>query len=136
MKVMFDTNVLLDVFQNRRPHYRNSAFCVHEVLKGTLEGWIPAHAITTFYYLLERDVDEKTAREAVQWLLVSFQTAPCDHSLLTDACVSGISDFEDAVVALSAARVGCSHIVTRNGPDVSGSPVSALSPAELLERLN
>ena len=43
MKVMFDANILLDVFQNRQPYYRDSAFCISEALKGTLEGWIPAH---------------------------------------------------------------------------------------------
>lgn len=38
----------------------------------------------------------------------------------------------DAVVALSAARVGCAHVVTRNSPDFSGSTVPAVSPMELI----
>ena len=119
MKVMFDANILLDVFQNRQPYYRDSAFCISEALKGTLDGWIPAHVVTTFYYLLEKHAGKKMAREAVEWLLANFQTAPCDHMLLTEACASEIPDLEDAVVALSAARVGCAHVVTRNSPDFS-----------------
>jgi predicted nucleic acid-binding protein len=135
MKVMFDANILLDVFQNRQPYYRDSAFCISEALKGTLDGWIPAHVVTTFYYLLEKHADKKTAREAVEWLLANFQTAPCDHMLLTEACASEIADLEDAVVALSAARVGRAHVVTRNSPDFSGSTVPAVSPMELIKRL-
>ena len=37
MKVLFDTNILLDVFQNRQPHYETSAACVNEVLKKSIE---------------------------------------------------------------------------------------------------
>lgn len=50
MKVMFDANILLDVFQDRQPHYVASAACVNKVLQGAIEGFIPAHALTTFYY--------------------------------------------------------------------------------------
>ncbi len=46
MKVLFDTNILLDVFQNRQPHYETSAACVNEVLKKSIEGIIPAHALS------------------------------------------------------------------------------------------
>ena len=35
MKVMFDANILLDVFQNRQPYYRDSAFCISEALTVT-----------------------------------------------------------------------------------------------------
>jgi len=135
MKAMFDANTLLDVFQHRQPHYRDSAFCISEALKGTLEGWIPAHIVTTFYYLLEKQTGKNAAREAVEWLLANFQTAPCDHMLLTEACASEIPDLEDAVVALSAASAGCEYIVTRNSPDFKDATVPAVSPAELIKRL-
>ena len=132
MKVMFDTNVILDVFQNRQPHYHASAQCMNKVLAAVVEGWVPAHAVTTFYYVLAKSAGAETAREAVQWLVTSFHVAACDGAALAEACASDMADFEDAVVAISAARTGCSHLVTRNLSDYVGSPIPALSPDDLL----
>lgn len=134
MKVMFDANIILDVFQNREPYYRDSAFCVNAALNGTIEGWIPAHVVTTFHYIIEKHANRTEARKAVEWILASFRTAPCDAALLIRACASDIPDFEDAVVAASAAREQCAFIVTRNHTDFSGSPTPAVLPAELVAR--
>ena len=68
MKVMFDTNILLDVFQNRHPHYEMSAECIDTALSGIIEGFIPAHSLTTFYYVLKRFRGKEAAREAGAWL--------------------------------------------------------------------
>lgn len=130
---MFDTNVLLDVFQNRQPHYAASAACVNKVLRHEVEGYIPAHVVTTLYYVLRKHRDAQVARDAVTWLLARFDVALCDHGVLEDACRYGMADFEDAVVSASAGHAGCVHIVTRNLGDFTESPVPALSPAELLE---
>ena len=48
MRVMFDTNVLLDVFQSRQPHYAASAGCVNKVLQGKLEGFV-AHPDLAYF---------------------------------------------------------------------------------------
>jgi len=135
MKAMFDTNILLDVFQNRQPHYGASAACLNEVLYGQAEGSIPAHAMTTFHYVLRKYRDEDTARDAIRWLMKHFCAASCDHAVLEAACASGMTDFEDAVVAFSAERAGCICIVTRNVNDFRGSPIPAFSPEQFLDRL-
>ena len=83
---MFDTNILLDVFQNRQPHYAASAGCVNKVLHGNVEGFVPAHVLTTFYYVLKKYRDARVARDAVTWLLARFSVASCDHAVLDEAC--------------------------------------------------
>lgn len=135
MKVMFDTNVLLDVFQNRQPHYEASAGCINRVLQGQIEGFLPAHVLTTFYYVLRKYGDAHLARDAVNWLLERFSVAPCDHDVLTRACQCNMSDFEDAVVAISAEKAGCTNVLTRNLGDFNGAPIPVVSPEELLEWL-
>jgi predicted nucleic acid-binding protein len=133
---MFDANILLDVFQKRQPHYPASAGCVNRVLQNEIEGSMPAHVLTAFYYVMEKHLDAHMARETVSWLLERFSVAPCDHSVLESACRSDISDFEDAVVAVSAESSGCSYILTRNSSDFSLSSVPVLSPNALLEMLS
>lgn len=135
MRVMFDTNILLDVFQNRQPHYAASAACVSKVLHGKVEGDLPAHVLTTFYYVLKKYRDTDTARDGGTWLLERFGVAPCNHAVLEEACQCDMPDFEDAVVAVYAKHADCAYIVTRNLDDFANSPLPALPPAELLDQL-
>lgn len=135
MKVMFDANILLDVFQDRKPWYEASAACVDHVLRGTVEGHIPAHVLTTFYYVLKKYGSPQSAQEAVLWLLEHFTVTPCDHDVLDVAIQGEIRDFEDAVVAVSAECAGCVYILTRNPDDFTKTPLQIVSPVELLQVL-
>ena len=134
MKIMFDTNVLLDVFQNRQAHYWASAHCLNKVLRSEVTVYVPAHALVTFHYVMKKHRGEKTARDAVRWLLEHFQVAPCDHAILERACGCGMADFEDAVVAVAAEYAGCFRIVSHNLGDFVDSPIPAWSPTEFLEQ--
>lgn len=69
MKLMFDTNVFLDVFQERAPHYADSARSLSLVASGTHEGFVAAHAVTTLDYLIATYTDKTAAKQAVGWLL-------------------------------------------------------------------
>lgn len=135
MKIMFDANILLDVFQYRQPHYTLSAACINKVLHGSVDGCVPAYVLSTFYYILRKHRDADMARDTVAWLLQRFNVAPCDHDVLARAHRSGIPDFEDAVVAASAEQAECMYILTRNLDDFAHSPVPAVSPSGLLEAL-
>ena len=61
-----------------------------------------------------------------------FAVIPADAAVFRFARTLGMEDFEDAVVAASAATSGCAHIITRNVADFQKSPVPALQPAEFL----
>ena len=79
--------------------------------------------------------DVPTAQTAVDGLLVDFAIVGPDKTILTRARTLPMTDFEDCVVAASAGATGCDHIVTRNGADFAGSPVSALTPTDFLALL-
>ena len=132
MKVMFDTNIALDILQQRDPHQQRSAEAVSAVIQGEIQGCFPAHAVTTVYYVLRRVVGQAEARRAAGWLVNALEISPCDEGVLSAAIATPMGDLEDAVVAWSAREAGCDYIVTRNKPDFSKSPVPAISPEELL----
>jgi hypothetical protein len=54
MKITVDLNVLLDVAQNRLPHYHASEEVLHRARAGEYEALLPGHAITTLHYILEK----------------------------------------------------------------------------------
>ena len=53
MKITVDLNVLLDVAQNRLPHYQASEGVLHRARIGEYAAILPAHALTTLHYLIE-----------------------------------------------------------------------------------
>ena len=54
---------------------------------------------------------------------------------LMKAADMDFSDYEDALQAVCASRIKAACIVTRNIRDYKNSPVSAIKPSELFERI-
>lgn len=135
MKVTVDLNVLLDVAQNRQPHYAASEEVLHRARLGDYAAVLPAHALTTLHYLIEKHSGTTVANETIDGMLADFAVHPVDKANFQRARELPLKDFEDAVVATVAEATGSQYIVTRNGADFAGAPVPALTPAEFLEEL-
>ena len=54
MRVLFDTNVLLDALLAREPFVADAAFLMESVESGRVEGFISATTITDVHYLVRR----------------------------------------------------------------------------------
>ncbi|WP_376693780.1 type II toxin-antitoxin system VapC family toxin [Wenzhouxiangella sp. EGI_FJ10409] len=130
--ILIDLNVLLDILQERRPHFQASSAVVDRALADGVGAFIPAHAVTTIHYLVAKYGSRSSANRAVDWLLKHFQVAAVDSRVLSRARALNWPDFEDAVVAAAAEAHDCSLIVTRNVSDFRDSPVSARMPEEYL----
>ncbi len=134
MKVLIDLNVLLDVIQRREPHYGPAARVLSLVAEGLIEAVVPGHALTTVHDIVSRFTDADTADAAIDWILTDFEVIGEGTDVMLRARSLGLENFEDAVVAAAAQTASCDAIVTRNVADFRESPVSTVTPAELLER--
>lgn len=135
MKVTVDLNVLLDVAQNRLPHYHASEEVVHRVRRGEFAAVLPGHALTTLHYILEKYSGTALANQTLDGLLADFAIHPVDKANFQRARQLPLSDFADAVVAVTAEVTRSDFIVTRNVADFVGSSVPAITPIEFLEHL-
>ncbi len=135
MRVTVDLNVLLDVAQNRLPHYHASEEVMHRVRRGEFAAVLPGHALTTLHYILEKYSGTALANQTLDGLLADFAIHPVDKANFQRARQLPLSDFEDAVVAVTAEATGSKFIVTRNVPDFLGSSVPAITPIDFLEYL-
>ena len=133
MKVVVDLNILIDVLQQREPFFSASAKVCDLISNGRCEGVVAAHSVTTLFYIIHRCADWRSADVAFEWMLSTFKVAPADKSVFLAARALGFSDFEDAVVAATAAANLCDFIVTRNLNDFSQSTVPAVAPEEMIE---
>jgi hypothetical protein len=135
MKVALGLNVVLDVVQNRQPHYPDSAEVLSRARTGDITALVPSHAVTTLYYVLAKAAGDTTADRTVDWLLTHFDIGVADKAIFRRARQMSLADFEDAVVAGVAETAHCDYVVRRNVQDFAGSPVPAISPTDFLAAL-
>jgi len=132
VKVLFDTNVVLDHLLERGPHADNAERLLNLVDTGRIEGVICATTATTISYLASKAVGTSAAMDYLRKLLAILDVACVDRGVLQGALDLGFSDFEDAVLHEAACKIGAAAIVTRNGKDFSRSALPVFDPAEFL----
>ena len=135
MKVLIDTNIILDVLCKRPAFYEDSAkiFKLCEVKK--ISGVISALSIPNIMYILRKELDADKTREILDILMLIFSVADLKADDLKKAADMRFKDYEDAIQSACATRIKANYIVTRNIKDFSESKVTAIKPAELLDRI-
>ena len=133
MRIVVDTNVIMDILQRREPFFADSYQAVHSIIKEDGECMLSASAATDVFYMLRKALQSpQQARERLAQLaqLVTFaDVAGLDiHTTLSRP----MSDFEDAVVDAVAERNEVDYILTRNKKDFAGSVIPAVTPTEFL----
>jgi len=131
VKVLLDLNVLLDVIQEREPHYSASAEILSRIAWGEIEGVVAGHALTTIHYVATKMGGREVGDRAVDWMLREVEVVAEGKELFLRARSLPMEDFEDAVVASAAEHSRCDYVVTRNVEDFAGSPIPVITPREL-----
>lgn len=131
-RLLLDLNVFLDVILDRPPDADAAAALWAAIERGDAEGMVPAHGVTTIFYLLERSRDAAFAREGVERLISVFAVAPVDDDVVRRALGLAWPDFEDAVCAAAAEASGCDALVTRDPGGYPDAPLPVIDPAAAL----
>jgi len=135
MKILFDTNVVLDVMLDRKPFSLYAAKLFSKVESKKLAGFLGATTITTIHYIARKTVGSEQARAEIEKLFKLFEIAPIDKPILELAVKSKITDFEDAVLHEAGKNIEVDAIVTRNPKDFKKGTLPVYSPEELLKLL-
>jgi len=77
-RILFDTNVILDVLLDRQPYTEASAAGWAAVETGIAEGMLAAHAVTTIRYLVQKERGNAKARRIISAILRVFAVATVD----------------------------------------------------------
>jgi predicted nucleic acid-binding protein len=136
LRVLFDTNVVLDVMLDREPFAAVSADVLSRVEAGELIGCVCATTVTTIHYLATRAATAERALGEVRKILSLFEVAPVNRAVLESALELGFSDYEDAVLHEAARQIGAQAIVTRNPRHFKRASVPVFSPEELSRALD
>ena len=135
MRILLDTNVVLDVLLRRQPWVVEASAIWQANDEGRVTGYLMASALTDIFYVARRLVNLETARAAVQTCLDAFEFCSVDRYALELAHGMPGMDFEDNLQIACADVAGLDAIITRNLDDFQISPVPVLTPTQMLEKL-
>jgi predicted nucleic acid-binding protein len=130
MKILIDTDVLLDVALDRAPHAEDSGFILDWAESHPGSAGVAWHTLTNVAYLLKGD-PRRFLGELLEFVFVPRTSTEAARQALR----LPVADLEDAFQAVAAMQFGAERIVTRNVKDYRRSPIPAITPKEFLKEL-
>ena len=135
MKVLIDTNIILDLLCNRDGFAEDAARLFKLCETKQIEGYVSALSIPNIVYIMRKELDGERINAIIQTLSSILTIADLKGGDMLKAAALPMNDFEDALQSVCAARIRASYIVTRNLKDFANSKVSPIKPDELLKRV-
>lgn len=136
MKVIVDTNVILDALTGRQPWNKEAEEIFLRAAKGKEEYYITANTVTDIYYLLRKHLKNRESVIGVMSKLFQlFMILDTNAEDCINALHSEMKDYEDAVLAEVAKRNKVDYIVTRNVKDYINSSVEAVISGYFLKEV-
>ena len=135
MKVLIDTNVILDVLYKRESFYKDSLNVWRLCETKQIEGYISALTIPNIVYVLRKELDSEKTLKIIKTISLVFNIYELKEDILIDAAELKYDDYEDALQTITALKLKCEYIITRNIKDFKESKILAIKPCELIEQL-
>lgn len=136
MKILIDTNVILDVLLKREPFCKAAIEVLKLAKLNNVQEYVSASAITDIYYLACRQLKNKElARGLLKKLLTIVSVAGVSEQEIKEALELEWNDFEDSVQYSVASLQGMDAIITRNLNDYKRSEIPVWQPEQALEEI-
>ena len=134
MRIYFlDTNIIIDFLGNRKPFGKYALQIFNYGRTQNWQLWTSSNAVTTAYYILEKELGRELAKDKIGKLLAYLSIQPVDKQDLLIAVDSKFKDYEDAVQHFCALRHGAiDAIITRNIRDFKHSQIPVFAPEEVI----
>lgn len=133
MKAIYiDTDILLDIFMERRPFYQPASQLLSLVDLKKIKGFTTPLVFANLFYILRKYKSKNTAIKTLNTLGKILDIAPLGKKSVEMALNSNFNDFENALQYYSAIQTKANYIVTRNKKDFKSSEIPVLSAEEFI----
>lgn len=134
MKLLIDTNVVLDVLLRREPFSKTAAEVLNLTQRDDVREYVSASAITDIYYIANKQMKDRDAvRDLLKRLLMIVSVAAVSEWEIQNALNLAWGDFEDSVQYSVALLNEMDGIVTRNPSDYQEANMRIWLPEQALE---
>ena len=135
MKVLLDTNIIIDCLLEREPYFTSSKEVLRECLDGRTVGYMATHTVNDIFYIAQKNKPDLPTEKLVKAIVMftkMLESANLTGSDVEAASLLRFTDFEDALINQCASKINADYIVTRNIKDFNNSTVKAITPQEFL----
>ena len=132
-RIFLDTNVLLDLIDEKRSGHEEALRLESLIEKKSLRGLLSWHSLSLIEYVGRREFGREGILEVIRGFLDVFQVPRTGSDEAKIALGFITSDFEDAMQIASAVAGKADYLVTNDGTGFEKSPVPVVSPLELSE---
>ena len=133
MKLLIDTNVVLDVLLQREPFCRTATAVLNLTQRDDVREYVSASAITDIYYIANKQMKDRNAvRDLLKRLLMVISVAAVSEREIQNALNLAWGDFEDSVQYSVALMNEMDGIVTRNPNDYQEANMRIWLPEQVL----
>ncbi len=101
MKVLIDTNIVLDLLLEREPFINDALSLFEQIEQGKLKGYIAATTITNIFYIIRKAENREVAVDAVNRILIGLELCEVNRMVIEAALRQGLKNFEDGI------QLGC-----------------------------
>ncbi|MCL1469203.1 PIN domain-containing protein [Argonema antarcticum] len=135
MKVLLDTNIILDSAIERQPFVYESDRIFLLIEQQKFEGYVSASTFGDLYYLIRK----AKGRDLALYFLINLanlcRIANVNEAAISIALTANFRDFEDAIQYSTAVINQLDAIVTRNPQDFTNVSLRILTPTQLIQEL-
>ena len=134
MRILLDTNVVLDVLLKREPFYAMGKELLHLARYVEIEEYVSASAVTDIYYVAQRTTKEaEVAANLLRQLFFFFVgIVKVSDVVIKNALTLAWDDFEDAVQYSAALSANVDAIITRDQSGYSRAQIPVYTPNAFL----
>ncbi|MBL8025393.1 MAG: PIN domain-containing protein [Fibrobacteres bacterium] len=135
-KVFLDSDVLLDIAFDRKPHSMHAATILSLCENNKIKGYTSTLILANCYYLIANHQDKATAKNTVSKFRELLTVLDFTNKELGESLQSGFSDIEDGIQHFIAINNSIKTIITRNVEDYKKASISVFKPEEFLRLLS
>lgn len=134
MKILIDTNVVIDALTSREPWSESAEKIFLMAANHTIDMYITASSATDIYYLVRKYLHSTEKAKQIMGKLYSLTgILEVTGTDCMEALASPVNHYEDAVVEKVASRKDMDYIVTRNIKDYQEGSTKAVLPDDFIK---
>lgn len=135
MRVLLDTNIVLDDALEREPFLEASEQVLVRVEQGQVEGYVSASTFSDLYYIIRRARGREWTLTYLRQLVNFCRIATVGNTTINLALTVNFRDFEDAIQYSTAVLNRLDAIITRHPGDFSVTTPRIMTPEQLIQEL-
>jgi predicted nucleic acid-binding protein len=133
MKILIDTNIILDVLLGREPFVEKSVRVFEYAEKGRVEAFITSNSVADIVYILRKAYSIEAIRDKLLIMFGFIKIISVTANDIINALKMDVPDFEDAIIMQCAKQSNLDLILTRHKKDFKESPVRCLTVEEWIK---